>query len=198
MSRTAQLAVKAAGASVLVLVLVAQAALAQAPFPVRTKNFFAWLVRGMDECTAPTLTVMSPGMPAGACPQTNTATDATLTMQSAKLRITQSGKIRLLGRGMHVGDSVRLRIQVRVTQQNVSTDMGSGSVTFSDVTADCPSPPDAFIVKLNGSISGRADLGACLAPASALQNGNVEILDARMINVANGLTVAAPGVLVKP
>ena len=198
--RTAKLAVTAGATVILGFVMTAPGA-AQVSFPTvpkRTKNFDVSMVRAMDACTVPTLTVMSAGMPAAACPQTNVLTDDTLGMQKAKLRVTKSGKIRLLARGLTVGDAVRLRLILRDTQQNVTTNMGTGSVTFADVVVDCPQPPDSIAVKLNGSISTAFELGACLVPTSGLQLGNLEILEARLINVGNGRPFAAPGVMVQP
>jgi hypothetical protein len=189
-----------AGAAFLGLVTSVQGSFAQAAFPVvkRTKNLDTSLVRAMDECTAPTLTVMSAGMPAAACPQTNAITDDTVAMQKCKLWVRRNGKLRLLGRGFTVGDALRVRLTLRVTQQDVTTDMGVQPVTFSDVTVECPKAPDAWTVKLNGSVSAFIELGACLAPDSGLQLGNIEILDARVINVLNGRVLAAPGIMVRP
>ena len=199
-TQTAQRVVTLVGVAFLGLVFSVQA-FAQASFPTvprRTKNFDVSMVRAMDECTSPTLIVTSPNMPLLACPQTNTVTDDTLGMQKAKLRITKSGKVRLLGRGFAVGDTVRLRLTARTTRQNVTTNMGTGSVTFSDVTVDCPLDPNAIPVKLNGSISITFELGACFAPTTGLALGNIEILQARLVNVANGSAFAVPGVQTKP
>jgi hypothetical protein len=192
-----QRAVMVASVAWLGVVMAVQGAFAQVPFPrpERTKNFDVKMVRAMDACTAPTLTVTDAGMPAAACPQTNSITDDVLTMENAKLRLTRSGKIRLLGKGFTVGDTLRLRLILRVTQQNVTTNMGLQTVTFQDVTVDCPPAPDAIPVKLNGSISSGFELGACLSPTSGLQLGNIEILEARLLNTGNGRAVAAPGVV---
>jgi hypothetical protein len=200
MGRIAHRAVLGAAVGLFALVVVGGQADGQVNFPTRrTKGFSASLVRSYDACTTPSLTVTSAGMPAAACPATNALTDDTVTMQSAGLRVTKSGKIRLLARGMTIGDVVRVRFTLRVTRNDVDTNLGSGqSVTFQDVTVDCPKAPDAFAVKLDGTVSARAELGACLAPSSALALGNVEILDAQLVDVINGRVLAAPGILHRP
>jgi len=198
-TQTARRVVTVAGATLLGLTVSVQVGFAQVSLPDarRTKNIDSSAVRAYDQCTAPTLVVTDLGMPPAACPVSNVVTDDTLSMIKCKIWVKKNGKLRLLGRGFTVGDALRLRLTLRVTQPNVTTNMGIQAVTFSDVTVDCPKDPDAWIVKLNGSVSEFIEVGACLAPDSGLQLGNIEVLDAQVLNVLNGKVVAAPGVLVQ-
>jgi hypothetical protein len=168
-------------------------------FPRLARGFSAWMARAMDECSVPTLSIVSPASaPHVACPQMNSTTDNTLSMRFAKMRVTARGRVGLFGTGFTLGDALRLRLTLRVTQiaGQVKHPPGSNKrVTFPDQTIDCPKSPDAFLARPNGAVVGRTDLGACLAPFGNLQHGNIEILDAELINVNNGKTVAIPGIL---
>jgi len=171
---------------------------AQVAFPKLARGFGSWMVRAMDQCSPSTLSVTTPGLPTGGCPPTNTVTDDTLGLNFMKLRIAQHGGISLFGTGMTLGDALRVRITLRVTKTGMTTKHPPGTnqtVTFVDQTIDCPKTPDAFLVRPNGSVAGRTDLGACLAPASGLAVGNLEILDVSLVNVMNGRIVAVPGLL---
>jgi hypothetical protein len=170
----------------------------QVSFPRLARSFSAWMARAMDQCAAPTLSVVNPAGAGVACPQTNSVTDNTLSMRFAKMRVTARGRVGLFGTGFTLGDALRLRLTLRVTQiaGQVKHPPGSNKrVTFPDQTIDCPKSPDAFLARPNGAVVGRTDLGACLAPFGNLQHGNIEILDAELINVNNGKTVAIPGIL---
>ena len=194
--RRVQLAAVVTVIGVVSLALSARAAYAQASLPTRAKNFSTWLVRVMDECTAPTVTVLDPGLPAAACPQANTVTDNALGMKKMKLRVTTRGKIVLNGTGFRVGDVLRVHLKLRITRTGVNTNVGDGeSVSFTDLTVDCPKAPDAFAARLSGAVVGSTELGACVAPTSGLAQGNIEVLDASLVNVVSGKTVARPGVL---
>lgn len=168
------------------------------PQQSRTKNLDVWLARAMDPCTSPSLGVTAPALPPTACPAANTVTDDTVGMSHGHLRITRSGTIRLKGRGFTIGDALRVRLTLRVTRQDVTTTGGPGqAVTFSDLTVDCPPAPDAFLVKINGSVSGRTELGACLGtPLSGLALGNVELVDVSVVNALTGQPVATPGLVI--
>jgi hypothetical protein len=181
------------------LVVATHTAVAQqANFPRLARGFSSWLARAMDQCAAPTLSVVNPSGAGVACPQANSVTDSTLSMRFAKMRVTARGRVGLFATGFTLGDALRIRLTLRVTQiaGQVKHPPGSNKrVTFPDLTIDCPKAPDAFLARPNGAVVGRTDFGACLAPSSNLQNGNIEILDAELINVNNGKTVAIPGVL---
>jgi hypothetical protein len=124
-------------------------------------------------------------------------------MNFVKMRVTSRGFIGLFGTGFTLGDSLRVRLTLRVTKANIQVKHPPGSnkkVTFADFTVDCPQVPDAFLVRPNGAVVGRTDLGACLAspnPGNALANPstNIEVLSASLINAVTGQVVAVPGVL---
>lgn len=164
-----------------------------AGFIQRGLGVTTWLARAMDECTAPTLTVLTPNLPAAACPQANAVTDDTLTLTTMRLIETQTGRMTLYGRGLALGDALRVHLNLRVTRTGVTTNLGTQDVTFSDVSIDCPKAPDAFVVGTLGTVLGTTALSACLDPNAGLAQGNVEILDASVVNVINGETVAVPG-----
>ena len=164
-----------------------------------------WMARAFDSCTPSTLTVLTSGLPAnGGCLAANSVTDNALSMNFARLRVSKSGKIRLYARGLPFGESVRVRLNLRVTRKGVSTKhppKTGATVTFADLSVDCPASPNAFKVRPNGAIIAKTDLAACLAPNSGLAGGttpnlaNVEVLGASLVNVANGKELARSGIV---
>ncbi|MCX8073408.1 MAG: hypothetical protein N3C12_13295 [Candidatus Binatia bacterium] len=172
-------------------------------YPKKAPSYDTWMVRAYDACTPSGLTVVSPtNVPNTGCLAANSVTDSVLPYNFARLRVAKSGKIRLYARGLTFGESVRVRLNLRVTRQGVSTKnptKSGATVTFADVTVDCPPAPNAFVVRPNGSILGATDLNACLAPNSNLGGGtgtnNIEVLDASLVNVATGKELARAGVL---
>src|SRR5262249_21717534 len=140
-----------------------------------------------------------PNVPNGDCLQANTATDNMVGMRFAKMRVTQRGRVGLFAQGFTLGDALRIRLTLRVTQRTNQTKHPPGSnkkITFPDTTVDCPKAPDAFLARPNGAVVGRTDLGACLAPFNNLNMGNIEILGASLINVNNAnKAVGVPGIV---
>jgi hypothetical protein len=151
----------------------------------------------MDPCDPATLSVVSPtNLPLGGCAQANTATDDALGETFAILRVTELGKIALVGTGFTFADTLRVRLVIRVTRSGIDTSVGSNqNVTFMDRSIECPRAPETFSVRPNGLVAGSTDLGACLAPDMDLNRGNLQILDASLIDTANGRVMAVPGVL---
>src|ERR1700687_4541545 len=170
---------------------------ASVAFPRLARGLSSWLVRAMDKCNPATVSVVAPNVPTGGCVQSNAVTDDQLGMNFAKLRVSQRGRIALFGTGFTLGDVLRVRLRLRVTKENVLTKHPTAvnRVTFADDTVDCPKSPDAFAVRPNGAVAGSTDLGACLSPNASLAQGNIEIIDAALVNVMNGKEVAKPGVL---
>jgi hypothetical protein len=131
-------------------------------------------------------------------------TEASLPMNFARLRVSKTGKIRLYARGLTFGESVRVRLNLRVTRKNVATKhppKTAATVTFADVVVDCPKSPDAFVVRPNGAVLGKTDLAACLAPNTGLAGGaspnlaNIEVLGASLVNVSSNKELARSGVV---
>lgn len=192
-----QLAVVAA-LGVLVLGVPARSP-ALVAFPRSARGVTFWMARAFDQCNPPSgLTVVGPGNDqSGACPSSNTTTDNSLTMNSAKVSITKRGFIKVLAKGFTFGDILRVRLTLRVTRNNLTVKHPPGtgqSATFQDETVDCPRSPDAFTVRPNGAIAASTSLAACL-PNSGLAFGNIEVLDASLVNAMTGKEVAKPGVV---
>jgi hypothetical protein len=190
-----QLAVVAA--LVLLLGVPARSPAAQAPFPKTAKGVTFWMARAFDQCSPSGMSVTGPGYRGDACLSSNTATDNTLTMNSAKVRITTRGRIKVLAKGFTFGDILRVRLTLRVTRNNLTVKHPPATgqnATFQDQTVDCPGSPDAFTVRPNGAIAASTDLAACL-PNSGLAFGNIEVIDASLVNAMTGKEVAKPGLV---
>lgn len=172
-------------------------------FPKTAKRFSVWMARAFDECTPGTLSVLGSGVPNSGCVASNTSTDSSTSMNLAKVLLTSAGRIKLFGRGFTFGDVVRVRLELRVTRRNVLTKhpaSTNATVTFSDVTIDCPPSPDAFAVRPNGAIVASTDLQSCLSPYGNLATGspnpnNIEILRASIVNAVSGLEIARSGIV---
>ncbi len=174
-------------------------------FVTKAPLYDTWMARAFDPCTPSTLTVLTTGLPSGGgCLAANSVTEPTLPMNFARLRVSKSGKIGIFGRGFTFGESVRVRLNLRVTRKGVSTKhppKTGATVTFADFSVDCPAAPNAFVVRPSGAILGRTDLAACLSPNSGLAGGatpnlaNIEVLGASLVNVSSGKELARSGIL---
>lgn len=172
----------------------AHSATAQVPFPLRARSVSFWMARAFDQCSPSGLTVQ--GTPGSACLSSNTATDNSLTMNFAKVRITKRGRIGIFAAGFTFGDILRVRLTLRVSQNNKTVKHPAGTgvrVTYQDQTIDCPASPSAFTVRPNGSVATSTDLAACLGANNALAFGNIEVIDAALVNAMSGQEVARPG-----
>lgn len=174
-------------------------------YPTKAPLYDTWMARAYDPCSPSTLTVLTSGLPSGGgCIAANSVTEASLPMNFARLRVSKAGKIRLYARGLTFGESVRVRLNLRVTRKNVATKhppKTAATVTFADVVVDCPKAPDAFVVRPNGAVLGKTDLAACLAPNTGLAGGaspnlaNIEVLGASLVNVSSSKELARSGVV---
>jgi hypothetical protein len=171
-------------------------------YPKKARAYDTWMARAFDSCTPGGLTVTSTNVPSSGCLSTNSVTDSALPYNFARMRVSKTGKIRVYGRGFTFGESVRVRLVLRVTRQGVATKhppKSKATVTFADVTVDCPAAPNAFVVRPNGAIIGATDLNTCLAPNNNLGGGtgvnNIEVIGASLVNVANGKELARSGVV---
>jgi hypothetical protein len=169
-------------------------ALAQVPFANPARAYTSWMARAMDECTSPSVTVTSPGLPTAACPQVNVATDSDLLMRYTRVAFSsRTGSVRVVGTGYQAGARVKVQMTVRVTKPNQSVlPSGTKSITFPDVTAQCPTGAFGIPVNLNGGLQGSFKLADCL-PSSGLATGNIEVLDLALINVDTGEVLGHPG-----
>ena len=201
MKKQVRLAVAGIAVGMASLVTVTPSATAQlVPFPRLAHGLTTWMVRAMEQCTSPTVSVLTPGSPSEGCLQANgTQTDNTVgPMKWAKIYVHNRGRIAVFGKGFTFGDELQIRLKLRVTRTGVNTlhPLGSAkTVTFADFTVDCPKAPDAFNARPNGAVIGSATLAACLDPNTGLVNGNVEILDVSLVNAVTHKVVAVPGLL---
>ncbi len=192
------------------LMLVTHAASAAVSNPRLARNYIAWLARAMDTCASvvpdgpgPVVSVLLPtNVPGAGCLQQNVATEGTLGMNLGRIWISDRGRIGLFATGFTLGDSLRVRLTLRVTRvvASVKHPLASNQkVTFVDQTIDCPAA-GSFLARANGAVVGSTDLGACLAPYGGLAQAstgrtNIEILDAGLVNTANGKLVGHAGVI---
>lgn len=151
-----------------------------------------------------------PGSPTGA------------TMKWARLTVTKfpsngggQGKIQLVGVGFQSGQRVAVRLTVRtshiegkVKQHNLGT-KGPGTnkfLTFEDATVECGPGPltgamcsgEVFTARPNGLVAGSTTLSSCLTTNGlpvGLAKGNMEIVDAALVNCDTGKVFAVPGIL---
>jgi hypothetical protein len=184
------------------LALLAASANAQTvPFPRLARYYITWMARAMDQCTAPTLSVVNPPGEPPACPQVNGTTDNTITMGFARLAVTSRGRIGLFVTGLPFTARVRIQLTLRVTRNVTTVKHPPGSnkrVTFQDVTIQCPPPatsPFGLVASGRGAIAARMTLESCLTN-TALATGNIEILNSALLDIDNGNKVfAVPGIL---
>ena len=183
--------------------LAVQPVLAQtAPFPTAARRYSAWMARAMDPCNPTTVSVVSgQGVPTAGCFQANVATDSSITMKTARLAFnSRTGKLTVYGTGFQFGSRVAAQLTLRVTKKNQSKlhPPGLASITYEDVTINCPNSAFWFVARRNGSLAGSINLSDCLAAngeATGLATGNIEILNSALLNVDNSFKVfARPGV----
>jgi hypothetical protein len=185
------------------LALLATPAGAQTvPFPKLARYYITWMARAMDQCTAPTLSVVNPPGEPPACPQVNSTTDNILTLGFARLAVTARGRIGLFATGLPFTARVRIQLTLRVTRTVTTVKHPPGSnkrVTFQDVIVQCPPPatsPFGLVANGRGAIAARMTLESCLSPNTTLATGNIEILDSALLDIDNGNKVfAVPGIL---
>ncbi len=174
-----------------------QSARAQVPY-AKASAYTVDFARAMDQCIpANSVTVVNPGG-VDACPQTNSTTDnGTAGVISAHLAVrrgTNGVSVRLSGSGFNPGGHVLLEMTLRTTSTAVSSP-APASKTYVDTTTSCFTP---FItVQANGRFSVHTTLGTCLSQSNlpaVLGTGNIEILDAALINTDTGDVVGVPGI----
>jgi hypothetical protein len=162
---------------------------AQVQFPTLARNYSTWMARAMDQCTPSGLTVLSPGLPGSGCVGANTVTDNQMTMTWARLVVSgKTGKVKVFGRGLIPGSRVKVQLALRVTKGGVLTKHPPSTnqkVTFQDVVILCAQTPFGFVVNSSGVLAGSADLATCLAPHTGLATGNIEIVEAGLVNHDN-------------
>lgn len=186
----------------------AQRADAALDYPDKAKTYSTRFVRAMDPCTsAPGITIVNPGN-IKACAQANSTTDSAVTgMREAKLSVVSSRtgstmKLRLRVIALEpAATSVGLRLTLR-TSNTLGLPVNTVR-TYEDQTVICGEVPgglcgNATAPSASGKVSLRQDLSECLADnglSNLVGRGNVEIVDAALINCNTGKVFAVPGVL---
>jgi hypothetical protein len=184
-------------AAVLTMSLV-QSAGAQATFPKFARAYIAYMARAMDECNPTNLTVSAPvNLPTDGCAQTNVVTDDQLYLGYARVYLRETGRIIVVGDYFTPNPaSLTLEMTLRVTRQAVPTNMGVQTVTFPDLTVQCPT---AITSQPDGSIYGVLQLADCLGPANnglATGTSNIEVVSVALLNALNGNEVVGrPGIV---
>ncbi len=175
-----------------------QSARAQVPY-AKASAYSVDFARAMDECIpANSVTVVNPGA-VEACPQTNSATDnGTTGVISAHLTVrrgTNGVSVRLSGSGFNPAGHLSLELTLRTTNTAISSP-SPASKTYEDTTTRCFTPP--ITVQANGRFSVHTTLVSCLTQSSnlpaVLGTGNIEILDAALINTDTNKVVGVPGI----
>lgn len=181
---------------------------AQVSVPVKAKTYNVNFARAMDECVGPGVTIVSPGN-VGACLQANTLTDSTVAkMDTASLKIAVNAKkgptMKLKGKGIApAGTKIGLQLTLRTTNAAGSP---SGAKTYNDETITCGDTDGDvcehfFTVDTEGKLSGKQTLKDCLDKndlPETLASGNIELLDAALINCDTGKDIAKAGLLQIP
>ncbi len=198
-----------AGAAFLVATLQTQAARAQlAPYAHKSaKRYVVTLARAMDECVPGNqVTVVNPGN-VGACFQANTDTDSFTGLKWGFLEIAKHGndtRIRLNSRGFTPPrQAVGVQLKIRTTNSTTSSPPPA-SKTYEDLDIVCgpwtvgSSCGHYFLTSEFGGILGSQTLSECLAAnnlSTAPASGNIELLDAALINCDTGKVIAKAGVI---
>ncbi len=175
----------------------------------KAKAFKSDLVRAMDQCvTLNSVTVVSPGA-VEACPEMHVITDGTVTGFAATLAVGKGkdtttgdvvGSLSIKGKGFPVGAQLGVQLTIRTTNSSGSP---AGSKTYQDETIMCGTTPggacgNSFTVDVKGKVKGKQTLPDCLTAnnlPTALGAGNIEVLDAAVVDCATGLVIAVPGTL---
>jgi hypothetical protein len=197
------------------VLMTAESARAQAPYVGKATVYQVKMVRAMDECTGPFITVVNPGGTQG-CAQVNVITDTNTAggltaIAQGNLKVSRRGGsgrgayIRFTGKGFApVGTDVAVQLTLRVTN-TLGTPVGSK--TYEDTTIICGeliggSCGNFSTVLSNGQVRLRQSLDDCLAAnglsSARLGEGNIEIVESALINCDTGKVAGRPGILQGP
>jgi hypothetical protein len=137
---------------------------------------------------------------------------ARLTVTKYPANVGGAGRIQLVGVGFQNGQrlSVQLTLRTSHLEAKVKHLPGPGSnkfLTFEDATVECGPGPltgplcggsKVFTARPNGLVAGSVHLDTCLTQNGmppGLAKGNIEILDAALVNCDTNKVVAKPGIL---
>ena len=195
-------------AAALLALVVAQAQAQITGVPVKAKTYSVNFARAFDACTGSFVTVVSPGS-VGACTPANSITDSTVAaINTASLKIGVNAKngpkLGLKAKGIApTTTKIGLRLTLRTSNAQGSP---TGSKTYQDETVICGDMAGGtcgrfFVVEANGKVSGKETLKDCLDKNNlpeTLASGNIELLDAALLNCDTGKVIAVPGLLQTP
>ncbi len=131
--------------------------------------FIAWLVQGFDECDGTGVTTVDS---IGACPRSS---GSLKTFRLARLIISRSGRVVLVGSGFPSAQKAKLKLTVRTTNRS------GQPATYVDSMATCPT----FTCSVAGVCLNRTALSSCggLNSAALLgTNKNIEFVAAELID----------------
>jgi len=188
--------------------LQAQDARAALLYPEKGAKLDVYLVRAMDECTGPGVTIANPGGTEG-CLQANSTTDDGVTaMKQAKLKLVRSKKGVKIRLNVDRISPAPINVGLQMTLRTSSTfGLPAGVKTYEDVTVVCGTFPGgpcgnfsaaATATNPTANIRYRQTLSECLAAnglSSTLAGGNIEVIDVGLINCSTGKIFAVPGLL---
>ncbi len=188
--------------------LHAQPAQALAPY-AKALAYSVDFARAMDACApANSITVVNPGA-VGGCAQSNSDTDSNVTgVIKAHLAVRRSStgpNMFLMGSGF---TPPLQRVAVQLTLRTTNTVVSSPappSKTYTDQTVICGTTNNNAsacghyftIGAANGRVSGHLPLSSCVTTEglpAALSSGNIEIVDAALINCDDGKVIGVPGI----
>jgi hypothetical protein len=188
-----------------------------AQFPARANRYRVAMVRAMDQCTGGAVSVVGATVPNGDCLQANTVTDDPpvpgATMNSGTLTVSRTansdGRVGFMGTGFDPGARLSIQLTLRTTQSGIHTKHPPGSnkrVTYQDYTVSCGNQVaapgcgaglSAFGARATGAVVGHESLKDCMTQSGVpvgLTVGNIEVLDASLVNCDTGKVIAKPGI----
>jgi hypothetical protein len=180
---------------------------AQAPYAKRATVYDTSLVRAMDECTGPGVTVVNPGAIVG-CEQQNVFNGGSLDFDAANVKLFRTVDGIYIRMRAITSTAVGLQLRLRTTNEH---GLPSGtSKTYEDFTIMCgdsTTGSEALVCPLHskpfeGRVYLKQRLSDCLAGNGldpSLGRGNVEVLGAALVSCDSlpVQTEAKPGILQK-
>jgi len=196
-----------------VVLYAGSASAATASFPAKAPQYTVWFARAMDVCSAGSfVTVVNPGG-INACAQANTGTDASITMEWAKLKVTKAGKklasgahdttLKILAKGFSpTSAKVALALTIRTSNSLVASPAPAGK-TYEDVIVYCGPTAGGtcghyYPVTAAGKINSKTALSTCVTDNGWTENlaaGNIQILNATLMDCDSGKDIGTPGLL---
>jgi hypothetical protein len=179
---------------------------AQAPYAEKATVYYSTLVRAMDECVGPNITVVNPGA-TGGCAQQNVSSSNSLDLDSAAVKLYRTRDGIYMTLRAVTSTPISLQLTFRTTNE-LGLPAGT-SKTYEDYTIMCGDSstgtealvcPPLHMKPFEGRVYLKQRLSDCLVANGLnplLGKGNVEILDSALISCATmpAQTGARQGIL---